>query len=1077
VFAPAFHRELLLPPPTEEAPRILPFVWSSTTPFWLEIHREAEGRVRYALGSSSGADLELLLAYLAIYRPRLAAGPSLDCPIYHRVERGVYARAMPLQRHHFLPIGISPDADLAGFLLRTLDSRTLRGHDVVLQVLFQREEYWQFGLLTPRFESVAARQARHLRTEMDARRNLSPYHIELRARISGPQPGVALTALSPWLEWWTTPGGVPWRSWAVVPRKREPEFVRLALAVHGLDRFSCRKGQRDVSALEVAHLLSLPWAERHPACSYSGAPTGRPGPGLVVSPSGLSTIDAASDPRLDIGSSGGRRVGFPSKWNHLAIIGRTQSGKSTLALNLALQLLEKEPDSSVVVIEPTGTLIDGVAARLSQETAADSIEIDPAHATFDRDGTTMVRVPLSLLRQPESVDGSDAARERWAETAASDLLGAIRSAWGEESIGGRAELVLRALVQGLSLTRGSNIVDAYHILSSKPALQRFVKSMRPGPLRGFFEAHLPRLGYDFTMSSLDKVGKIATNPLLRLALCQRSRAVAFDRLLAHRLLLLNLSKSAVGADGANFLGAIYLSQLWAALQRTGRPGRPVYLVLDEVHNYAIPALADMLSEGAKFGLHVVAVTQFLHRIPPRVRDALVGNVDAWLLFSLGAEDIDHAWRIAHGEVHGWRPQDFADGLRAHECALAVSGELVKLEAHPSPPLDPFENTRREAVLASSSRYAQPEDSEASPWLVGQEEVEELLGSVGDRSMTLADLEGETALSAERLQGAIARAISGGDLERTEDGRNVRLTRRGGHHLRVLRARGNEGEDHVETLTEFAVFLESRGIALSVPEQVAGILTPDGQFQWGDATYNVEVECSTVARAAGQVARNVKKARAAGFRVLLVLPDPAAVPRALALLDDSFAGMRLWPDGVGVVWKEGIAAFRPVRVPGTTVWPFLEPGFHMSPADLEFKLSGAPTEPKQTDRLVEDTREAMAAFAATGRKEVTLQEAVAALRVSGEGKATELRVGQILRYLGIPNHRVRTSGGRFRVYELANSDFVARQAWKRTDPDGPTDRPETEVAPAGPAEGSTDRVVDRPSEDLPSDRKNPIGPSG
>jgi len=63
------------------------------------------------------------------------------------------------------------------------------------------------------------------------------------------------------------------------------------------------------------------------------------------------------------------------------------------------------------------------------------------------------------------------------------------------------------------------------------------------------------------MSTLDKVGKIATNPLLRVALCQRSHAVSFDQLLKHRLLLLNLSKAALGADGANFLGAIYLTQL------------------------------------------------------------------------------------------------------------------------------------------------------------------------------------------------------------------------------------------------------------------------------------------------------------------------------------------------------------------------------------------------------------------------------------------------------------------------------------------------------------------------------------
>ena len=429
----------------------------------------------------------------------------------------------------------------------------------------------------------------------------------------------------------------------------------------------------------------------------------------------------------------------------------------------------------MVVIEPTGTLVEGIVSRLSRQIASETVEIDPAHATFQQGDATMVSVPLSLLLPPERANEAPSARDRWSEALAGDLLAAIRSAWGEESIGGRAEFVLRALVQGLALTPGSNLVDAYHILTSKPALQRFVKSAPPGPLRDFLEHHLPRLDYNFTMSSLDKVGKVATNALLRVALCQRDHSVSFDRLLGHRLLLLNLSKAALGADGANFLGAIYLTQLWAAVQRSGRPDRPVYLVLDEVHNYAVPALADMLSEGAKFGLHVVAITQYLHRVPPRIRAALLGNVDSWLLFSLGTEDMDDAWKIVNGESHGWLPQDLVDGLRPHEVAMSVSGDLLKLGTRPSLPPDPHANELKEAVMTSSRRYAQPEDSEASPWLVEQETVELLLRALSTEPMTREDLSIETALPASRLDGTLTSCVTAGDIERDPTDRKYRLT--------------------------------------------------------------------------------------------------------------------------------------------------------------------------------------------------------------------------------------------------------------------------------------------------------------
>ncbi|MFZ3355720.1 MAG: hypothetical protein WA549_03045 [Thermoplasmata archaeon] len=989
--------------------------------------------MRYTLGSHSATDLDSMSIYLENTRPRVAAGSFIECPAINLVRRGLFARAVPLQGHHHLPLQIRPEADPAGFLLRTLGSRALHDHDVVIQLLFRRAWVWESSFFSPRYESLAHQQTRDLRTEMDARRAEAAYHVELRTHILGSNPTEALTALAAWLGQWVTPGGAAWRSWQVIPRKKEQPF-HAAFATHDIDRFSSKKGSRDVSATELAHLLSIPWSAHYSECSYAGPPAGLPRSELVMQPlaasaarivNRVSSATIVSHPyqRLVVGMSGSHRVGLPQDWNHLAILGRTQSGKSTLALNLILQILVKRPEASVVVIEPTGTLVDGVVSRLPIEVASDTIEIDPAHATYSRDDTTMISVPLSLIQPPDRAERDFSGQQRWSEALAGDLLVAIRSAWGEESIGGRAELVLRALVQGLSLTPGSNLVDAYHILSSKPALQRFVKTTPPGPLRDFLEHHLPRLNYDFTMSSLDKVGKIATNPLLRIALCQRSHPVSFDRLLGHRLLLLNLSKPALGAEGANFLGAIYLTQLWASLQRTGRPDRPVYLVLDEVHNYAVPTLADMFSEGAKFGLHVVAITQYLHRVPPRMRAALTGNVDAWLLFSLGTEDMDDAWKIVNGAGHGWHPQDLVDGLRAHEVAMAVLGDLLKLGTLPSPQLTTPASDLKEAVARSSRRYAQPEDSEASPWLIGQGEVEESLHSLSKGATTRDGLATDTALPADRLDGAIALATANGDVERqTADGK-LRLTPRGVLHLRALQNRRNEGEEHVETLTELAMFLETRGIALTVPMQVAGVLLPDGQFQWGAATYNVEVECSTLAKASGQVIRNVKKGRAAGNRVLIVLPERSRVPRALALLDDTFSGLRLWTDGIGLVWKDGRASFRPYRIPGAKVWPFLDSGPRFEPLEHEADVENSLVAATFTDPLVRIMRSVIRGLVVSRRTEATFRELRDALPDTERPRYTDQQIGRALSVLRLKSRRVKTKGARFRLYEFSGFGTV------------------------------------------------------
>ncbi len=990
-----------------------------------------------------------MTTYLENTRPRLTTGHSVPCPALIPAERGILARAVPSQKHHYFPVHAGHETDPAGFLLRALGSPTLQGHDLILQLLFRRVGAWEAGFFSALYQNVAEPQTEPLRAEMDARYASAAYHVEIRTRIVGPQPVEALTALDAWLEQWTVPGGTPWRSWEVIPAKLEGKF-HAALVTHDLDQFSSKKARRDVSSSELSLLLSIPWASQHPECSYSGAPVGRPGPDLVLRPSAPAgpwkplvkgfrlppsvsvrlaearTLDRGavrlvgphSESRLVIGSTGSHFVGLPSNWNHLAILGRTQSGKSTLALNLVLQLLTNFPAATVVVIEPTGTLIDGIVSRLPFHAASDSVEVDPAHAAFKEGDTTKVAVPLSLLQTAHPEDGDPFGQERASEALAGDLLAAIRSAWGEESIGGRAELVLRALVQGLSLTPGSNLVDAYHILSSKPALERFVKTAPPGPLRDFLERHLPRLDYDFTMSSLDKVGKIATNPLLRISLCQRSHPVSFERLLGHRLLLMNLSKAAIGAEGANFLGAIYLTQLWASLQRSGRPDRPVYLFLDEAHNYAVPALADMLSEGSKFGLHVVLLTQYLHRVPATVRAGLIGNVDAWLLFALGVEDMDDAWKIVSGVGHGWIPQDLVDGLRPHEVAMSVLGGLVKLRTLPSTPAGSPADDLREAVRKSSRRYAQPEDSEASPWLGNQESVEGLLKALSERPRTRQQLADGAFVAVDQLEGALTWSRASGDVELGTTAGRFCLTTRGHLHLRVLQERGNSGEEHVETLTDFAMFLRERGIAMTVTRQVAGVLLPDGQFQWGAATYNVEVECSTLAKAIGQVVRNVRKAQAAGYRVLIVLPERSRVPRVLWMLAESFPGLRLWTDGVGLVWKDGPSSFRPHASPGTKVWPFLDSGpASWVPQDDAGMEEPLPV-PADTDPLLGQVRAAVQALVARRKSEATAQEILAALPAPEQLKQTDEQVGVALSALGLRHRRVRTGSARLRVYDLS-----------------------------------------------------------
>ena len=132
-----------------------------------------------------------------------------------------------------------------------------------------------------------------------------------------------------------------------------------------------------------------------------------------------------------------------------------------------------------------------------------------------------------------------------------------------------------------------------------------------------------------------------------------------------------------------------------------------------------------------------------------------------------------------------------------------------------------------------------------------------------------------------------------------------------------------------------MFLDSRGVTVAIPEQVAGVLTPDAQFRAGDTVYNVEVECSTVAKAAEQVVRNVWKAREAGKSAPIALPDASSLQRVLPVLDGAFPGLQLWPDGVD--WSGGARMGYSIRI------GFLGPRFgrslnrRISPSRNRFKI--------------------------------------------------------------------------------------------------------------------------------------------
>lgn len=1011
------HRELILPNPrgfVEERSRdLIGITIGSLHLSWIELHRAADGSIRYYLGARNGSELLHTFHCLNDAHPGGSLGAVAECPVpRHRAHEFQFLRATPNEKVHYWPMRLFKGGDRAGLLLEGLSSNALRDQEVVLQLLFRRVPYWESGFLSGGYHLFLEKKIHHndadLRRTVQRRMGEPVYHVEIRAGLFGRTSWYAHEMLLAWIRSWASDRGQTWWSFDGVGGRRHERF-QAAFLNHDMTRFASPKRRRDISSTELAQVLPIPWRDNHPGLRYTGAPSLSPPRGLVPSSGSFG---------IQVGHASGTKVQLPSNWHHLAILGKTRSGKSTLALNVAMQILASQPQATVVVLEPTSNLIRDLVERVPIPVVEDAVEIDPSHPTYDRDGVEMTAVPLNLLhmRGRRAVEFSEF--ERRAERLSGDLLQAIKNAWGEESIGGRSEFILRALVQGLLAVEGTNLVDAFSALSDKKFLQRVERVACGALLKTALGRHLSKLGYDFTFSSLDKLGKIATNPLLRKTLCQRYGSVGFDQLLRHRLLLLNLAKGELGSEASTFLGSIFLTQLWSAIQEGPHSERsPTYLVVDEFHNYAIPAFADMLSEGARHGLHVVAITQYLDRIPERVRTALVGNVDTWAFFPVGAEDAKGVWEIAGGSRFGWKPEHFTGGLGLYQAAFVMSGELLKVDTLVSPKPLPDAHANRRTVLGNTRRYSRPEDSSVSPLTFSTAQVEEYLEvfpvTGGIRKEQLAE---KLRWSEPQVEAATAFCVATHCVEETQD-RNAAgllLRSRGRFYREALAGARNEGEEHCGLLADAAAFLECRVPRIEIVVQEGGYLRPDAEFTWRGRTYNLEVECSTLATHVDQVVRNVRKALALGRRCLVAVEERGAAETFVGVLKKEIPGAELW-DGVGLVWRDATGSMVPYEAGTRRPWGLLPGGIdEMSDEagsaarhELAEISAVAINEPRALDVALVGQRAERLLL--EGKWEVTAKDFGGILGAAISQSAERIRLGLALETLGVPKYRARRAG--------------------------------------------------------------------
>lgn len=321
-------------------------------------------------------------------------------------------------------------------------------------------------------------------------------------------------------------------------------------------------------------------------------------------------------------------LSIPERRQHLYVVGKTGTGKSTFLANIARQDLEN--GSGLALIDPHGDLAERVLSLVPQSRYGDVVYFNAADTDYP-----IAYNPFHCRTPAER------------PLVASGVVGVFKKLYGD-SWGPRLEHFLRNSVLAMLEAPDPSLLALPRLLTDKPFRQHLLTQVRDPLLRSFFleeyERYDPRWRAEAISPILNKVGQFLSSPVVRHLVAQRVAGLDLRVLMDRQgIFIANLASGRIGEDNCDLLGGLLVAgfQL-AAMSRADRPEaeRPdFYLLVDEFQHFANDAFIGILSEARKYRLGLTLSHQYLDQVPSEISEAVFGNVGSLAAFRVGASDV------------------------------------------------------------------------------------------------------------------------------------------------------------------------------------------------------------------------------------------------------------------------------------------------------------------------------------------------------------------------------------------------------------------------------------------------------
>jgi|LakMenEpi03Aug12_release.lakeMendotaPanAssembly.Ray.scaffolds.fasta_scaffold01223_3 hypothetical protein len=314
---------------------------------------------------------------------------------------------------------------------------------------------------------------------------------------------------------------------------------------------------------------------------------------------------------------------------HMHIIGKTGMGKTSLLLNMAVSDIRN--GSGFAFVDPHGDIADALLDYIPEDRIKDVVYFNPQDLDYPIAFNVLGDVPINQRHIVS--DG---------------LVGVFKKIWAD-SWGPRLEYILRNTILTLLENENSTLLDIMRILVDKNFRANIVYKMQDPVLKQFwlneYDGYTDKLLVEAISPIQNKVGQFTSSPLIRNIIGQAKSSINLREIMDQKkILIMNLSKGAVGEGGAQLLGAMMITKMQlAAMSRVDIPEKDrqdFYAYIDEFQNFSTDSFAEILSEARKYRLSLILAHQYVEQLSDIVRGAVFGNVGTTIVFRIGAADAE-----------------------------------------------------------------------------------------------------------------------------------------------------------------------------------------------------------------------------------------------------------------------------------------------------------------------------------------------------------------------------------------------------------------------------------------------------